>query len=115
MAKLNIKSGAPSGNEHLCQRCSNGQITIGYRDSDLFVICTNSTPARLVPFQVRECTDFWDRHRPDWEAMNKLALSFSDASRKAIRGFNGAGFGLDSTIDTDDCEDREEDEAAIAK
>ena len=85
MSKLKVKNGTPVGNVHLCRNCSNGQFTVGYRESEVLVICTNSSPARLVPFPVHECTGFWDRNRPDYVAMTKLALNFSGVPQKGHR------------------------------
>jgi hypothetical protein len=92
MSKLKVKNGMPVGNVHLCRNCSHGQFTIGYRESDVLVICTNPSPARLVPFPVHECTEFWDRNRPGYDEMTKLALNFSGRRRKAITGFRNSGF-----------------------
>ena len=92
MSKLNVKNGTPVGNVPLCRSCSNGQFTTGYRESDVLVICTNSAPARLVPFPVCECTGYWDRNRPDYDEMTKLALSFNEGRRKPVRGFGQVGF-----------------------
>ena len=92
MGKLNVKNGTPMGSVHLCKGCTHGQFTTGYRESDVLVICTNSNPSRLIPFVVHECTDYWDKHRPDWEQMDKLALNFSEAERrKPTPGFSGSG------------------------
>jgi hypothetical protein len=111
MGKLNVKNGTPVGNEHLCRHCTHGQFTTGYRENDVLVVCTNSSPARNVPFPVHECTEFWDRNRPDWEQMEKLALSFSEGHRKPTPGFRHAGFGRVAVVVKGD----EEDEAAILR
>jgi hypothetical protein len=89
MAKLKLKNGTPVGNEHLCRSCVHGQFTVGYRETDVLVVCTNSSPARQIPFPVYECTEYWDRHRPSWEDMSKLALDFSEGHRKPVQGFRG--------------------------
>jgi hypothetical protein len=113
MSKVNVKNGTPVGNAHLCRSCSNGQFTVGYRESDVLVICTNSSPARLISFPVCECTEYWDRNRPSYREMTKLALSFSDGSRKSIRGFRDSGF-AQLPIAAEGNED-DEDEAAITR
>jgi hypothetical protein len=115
MGKVNVKNGTPVGNAHLCRSCSNGQFTTGYRETDVLVICTNSSPARLVPFPVHECTDYWDRNRPGYDEMRKLAIDFSEGRRKPVRGFNTAGFAAVAKEDDDNCEDEQEDEAALAR
>jgi hypothetical protein len=114
MSKLKVKNGTPEGNVHLCRNCSNGQFTVGYRESEALVICTNSSPALRVPFPVYECTGFWDRNRPDYEAMTKLALNFSVGRRKAITGFRDSGFARIPAVAKGEPEDAE-DEAAITR
>src|SRR5579863_9651903 len=106
MAKLHVKNGTPVGNAHICRNCSHGQFTIGYRESDVLVICTNSSPARPISFPVRECTEFWDRNRPGYEDMTKLALDFSEGHRKAVTGFRNSGFArIPVVVKRDDDED----------
>ncbi len=93
MSKWNVKNGTPVGNTHLCRNCSNGQFTTGFRESEVMVVCTNSNPARIVPFVVHECTEFQDRNRPDWEQMERLAVSLqAEVMRKPTPGFRGNGF-----------------------
>lgn len=74
MRKLNVKNGTPVGQEHLCKRCTWGQFTTGYRDSDVLVICTNASPSFTVPFPVYACGEFSDRNRPTLDQMNRLAI-----------------------------------------
>ncbi len=114
MSKLKVKNGTPVGDAHLCRNCSNGQFTVGYRESEVLVIWTNSSPALRVPFPVYECTGFWDRNRPDYEAMTKLALNFSGTRRKAIAGFRDSGFARIPEVAKGKPEDVE-DEAAITR
>ncbi|MGD1105626.1 MAG: hypothetical protein ABR865_01170 [Terracidiphilus sp.] len=114
MSKVNVKNGSPFSSEHLCRNCWNGQVTTGYRESDVWVICTNSSPARMVPFPVEECTDFWDRNRPNWDQMEDLAISFSETRTRPIRGFAGTGFSqLPAAAGGDD--EGKQDEAAITR
>ncbi len=107
MSKVNVKNGTPVGNAHLCRGCSNGQFTVGYRETDVLVVCTNSTPARAIPFPVYECTEYWDRNRPSWEDMKKLALDFRESRRKPIKGFRDSGF-IQLPVTADDDEDADE-------
>jgi hypothetical protein len=100
------------GDAHLCRNCSNGQFTVGYRESDVLVVCTNSSPAVRVPFPVYECTGFWDRNRPDYDEMTKLALNFNEPKRKPIEGFRNNGFARIPAAAVGDPEDAE-DEAAL--
>jgi hypothetical protein len=112
MGKLNVENGTPVGNAHLCRNCSNGQFTTGYRESEVLVICTNSSPARLVPFVVHECTEFQDRRRPNWEQMERLAISLqAEVQRKPTPGFRGSGFATVPVIVEDEDEDELEEVA----
>lgn len=110
MSKLKFKNGTPVGNEHLCRSCSHGQYMSGYRESEVLVICGNLTPAMVVPLPVHECTDYWDRNRPSWDAMEKLAIDFSEGHRKPTPGFRTNGFSVRPTVVQDD--DDAADEAA---
>jgi hypothetical protein len=77
------------GNEHLCKSCCHGQVTTGYRESDVLVICALSTPSFRLPFVVHECTVFSDKHKPDWEQMEKLAIQIQPVRvSKKTRGFH---------------------------
>jgi hypothetical protein len=114
MGKLNVKNGTPVGNAHLCRSCSNGQFTVGYREPEVLVVCTNSSPAVLVPFPVYECTGYWDRNRPSYDEMSRLALNFSEGHRKAIAGFRDGRRVLVPVGAGSDRND-EEDEAAIRR
>lgn len=88
MSKVNVKNGTPVGNRHRCKSCSWGQFMTGYRDSDLLVICTNTNPNIRVPFTMRECSEFSDRHKPSWEQMSKLAIEVDPVRVSAkTRGF----------------------------
>jgi hypothetical protein len=110
MGKIKLNNGTPVGNDHLCRRCSHGKFTMGYRETDVLVICTYSNPAHSVPFPVHECTEFWDRNRPDYDEMTKLALDFTACRRKPVEGFRaGAAWG-NSTAD--DSDGNKQDEAA---
>lgn len=112
MSKLNVKNGTPVGNSHLCRNCSNGQFTTGYRESEVMVICTNSTPARVVPFVVHECTDFQDRCRPDWDQMERLGISLeAEVTRKPTPGFRGSGFATVPVVVENEGEDELEEVA----
>ena len=108
MAKLKLKDGTPVGNEHLCRSCIHGQFTVGYRETDVLVVCTNSSPARQIPFPVYECTEYWDRHRPSWDDMSKLALDFSDGHRKPVQGFRGNGSERVGEASDDGCDEGKE-------
>ncbi|MGD0735634.1 MAG: hypothetical protein ABR976_10825 [Terracidiphilus sp.] len=110
MAKLHVKNGTPVGSTHLCSRCSWGQFITGYRESDLVVICNNTTPNIVVPFPVYECTGFSDKQKPSYDQMRKLAVDFQPLRISKTTGFR--------TVETvrpvrvGDEEDEDSDEAA---
>jgi hypothetical protein len=112
MGKLNVKNGTPVGNTHLCKSCSWGQFMTGFRESDLLVICTNTSPNIAVPFTVWDCSEFSDKHRPNFEQMEKLALDFQPV-RISTRtpGFNTVTK-VHPIKRTDEDEDEGEDEVA---
>jgi hypothetical protein len=114
MGKIKVKNGTPVGNTHLCRGCTHGQFIVGYRETDVLVVCTYSNPARVVPFPVYECTEYWDRNRPSYDEMTKLALNFNESRRKPIAGFCDSGFAQLPVVASGDCED-DEDEAAITR
>ena len=89
MGKMNIKNGTPVGSNHLCRSCDWGQVMTGYRESDLMVVCTNTNPNIVVPFTMLECTEFSDKHKPNWEQMEKLAIEIQPVRVSTrTRGFN---------------------------
>ena len=91
MSKLNVKNGTPVGNAHLCKSCTMGQCITGYRESDLLVICNNTSPNIVVPFTVYECSEYSDKHKPTWEQMTKLAVNFQPLRMSKKVGFPIAG------------------------
>src|ERR1700733_1841697 len=74
MGKLPIKNGTPVGSVSLCKTCSYAQIMTGFRESELITICHNPSPTLFVPFNVYECTRYYDKNRPSWSQMKKLAI-----------------------------------------
>ena len=56
------------------QRCTWGQCMTGYRESDLAIICMNTSPNIKVPFAIMDCTGFSDKHRPNYKQMEDLAI-----------------------------------------
>ena len=88
MGKVNIKGATPVGSASLCRTCSHAHILSGYRESEMMVVCTATYPDFPVPFVVRECTGYNDRNRPDWDAMEKLAINVAPVSFAKKVGFN---------------------------
>src|SRR5262249_40378428 len=115
MSKLKIKDGTPVGSDHLCTRCKWGQCMVGYRESDRLVICTNTYQNLVVPFTVLDCTNFSDKHRPDWRQMQKLAIRIGSLRvSKRTSGFSTVSEAVPSMTSEADEDDDSEDEAAFA-
>jgi hypothetical protein len=114
MSKLNVKNGTPVGNAHLCDGCHWGQFITGYRESDRLAICTNTSPNIVLPFTVYACTNFSDKHRPDWEQMEKLAIKIRPVRvSKETAGFSSTISPRPVSVPAD--EEDEQDEAAITR
>lgn len=92
MSRAYIKGGTPVGSESLCRTCVNAQIMSGYRESELVTVCTNVDPNVVVPFKIYDCTGYYDKNRPDWEQMQKLAIDVSTAPMKPVGFKIAAGF-----------------------
>ena len=111
MGKLNVKNGTPVGNTHLCKCCNWGHFMTGYRESDLLVICTNTSPNIVVPFVVFDCSEFNDKRKPTWDEMEKLAIEVEPLRVSAkTRGFHAVTTIQPVRVDPD--VDTDEDEAA---
>lgn len=67
MGKVYIKDGTPVGSVSLCRTCANAKIIAGFKESELITICDDIHPNLIVPFNVYECTAYWDKNRPSWE------------------------------------------------
>lgn len=100
MSRPYIKGGTPVGSESLCRTCMNAHIMTGYRESEMITVCTNVGPNVVVPFVINECTGYYDKNRPDWEQMQKLAIDVSTAPLKPVGFKVGAGF-MSETNDED--------------
>ena len=92
MGKLNMKGATPVGSTALCTTCTSAQIITGFRESEQVVICTNVDPNLLLPFAVHECTSYYDKNRPSWQQMEKLAIRVEDRPAKKAGFKAGLGF-----------------------
>ena len=50
--------------ESLCATCAWGTVRKGYRGGEIETFCRFVSPNTLVPFPVRQCTDYNDRRVP---------------------------------------------------
>jgi hypothetical protein len=84
MSNTYIKNGTPVGSDSLCGTCANAQIIFGYRESEQITICTAVGPNLILPFTVYECTAYYDKNRPTWDQMQKLAIHITPGPLKPV-------------------------------
>lgn len=88
MGKIHVKNGTPVGNCSRCDSCTHAHVVEGYRETEVIVYCTYSYDRPfLVPFKVRECSNYTDKNRPTWEQMKDLALDIQPLSSAKSAGF----------------------------
>ncbi len=64
MSVIRWKSFAASRADSLCATCLWGTVRKGLRDGQVETFCRLVSPNNLVPFVIRECTDYSDRRVP---------------------------------------------------
>lgn len=77
----------------MCRTCAYAQMMTGFRESELVTMCRRVDPNIVVPFRVHECTGYYDKNRPTWQQMQKLAIHVSPGNPKPVGFKVGAGFG----------------------
>jgi len=92
--------------------CSNGQFTVGYRESDVMRFAPMLLRAAWSPSPLRMQRITRIAIVLNWQQMQKLALCFGETRRKARRAF--AKVVWTSSVIVEDGEDEDEDEAARA-
>jgi len=108
MGKPYVKGGTPVGTTSLCKTCSYAHIMTGYRESELVTMCNEVNPNIVVPFVIYECTSYYDKNRPNWEQMEKLAIDVVTTPMKPVGFKSSPGFTqttLVRPIVTDDDDD----------
>jgi hypothetical protein len=116
MGKAYIKNGTPVGNESLCKNCTNALVFTGYRESEQMTMCTYVHPNIVLPFTVNTCTGYYDKNRPSYQQMQKLAIDVAPAPLKPVGFKVGVGFHEASTVrtrinvDLDEDDEYDEDE-----
>jgi hypothetical protein len=83
----------------------------GYRESEMVAMCSGVHPNIVVPFRIYECTGYYDKNRPSYTQMQKLAIHVSPGDPKPVGFKIGAGFG-ETTVrvveSSDGCEEDDE-------
>ncbi len=91
MSKPYIKGGTPVGSESLCRTCTSAHIMTGYRESEMVTICECVSPNMVIPFRIYECTGYYDKNRPNWQQMEKLAIDVSPGPMKKVGSRSASG------------------------
>ena len=92
MGKAYVKGGTPVGSDSLCRTCTSAHIMVGYRESERLTMCNDVHPNIIVPFTIYECSGYYDKNRPSWEQMEKLAIDVTPAPMKPVGFKVGVGF-----------------------
>jgi hypothetical protein len=69
-----VRSGAAAGQKSLCRSCRYASIQLGYSVKEEEIRCCYLTEARLVPFPVRECTEYLSKLTPTLYELEKIAF-----------------------------------------
>ena len=83
---IHVKEGAAIGSQSRCVSCEHSHILRGYRASEEVTFCYYAS-LMVVPFKVRECSNYSDKTRPSWEQMEELAIEI-----RATPTLKSAGF-----------------------
>ncbi|HEY4960668.1 MAG TPA: hypothetical protein VFC15_14805 [Candidatus Limnocylindrales bacterium] len=82
-----VKNGTPVGSQSQCAKCEHAHIMRGFRESEELTYCNSPTDLVLVPFKVRECSNYSDKTRPTWDQMQDLAIEIRATPTLKPAGF----------------------------
>jgi hypothetical protein len=77
----------------------------GYRESEKVTMCDGVHPNIVVPFNIYECTRYYDRNKPSYIQMQKLAIHVSPDNPKPVGFKVGTGFGATTVRVVEEDED----------
>jgi hypothetical protein len=83
---IHVKDGTAIGSQSRCVSCEHSHILRGYRESEEITFCYYAT-LMAVPFKVRDCSNYSDKARPNWEQMKDLAIEIRPALTLKAAGF----------------------------
>ena len=97
-----MKNGTPVGSQSRCESCAHSHILQGFRESEEVTYCYYAT-LMVVPFKVRECSNYLDKARPTWEQMEELAIEIRPTPTLKSVGFRrGNGSKSEVAVMTED-------------
>jgi len=89
LVSVYIKDGSPLDGPYLCESCTHGFVTRGYRECEATVVCQASYPDRRVAFRVRECSHYVNRISKTLKEMEEIAWVLPQKGSKRNAGFLG--------------------------
>ena len=99
-----MKDGTAIGSQSRCVSCEHSHILRGYRESEEVTFC-NYERLMVVPFKIRECSNYSDKTRPSWDQMEELAIEIRPVERLKSAGFRYDA-GSASEVAAEDAETR---------
>lgn len=87
MTRVHVKDGTVADGLSKCASCTHAHIVRGFREFEEMVYCNFAYPLIHVAFKVRDCSNYQDRNRPDWDQMEKLAIYVEPGSSMKPAGF----------------------------
>ena len=82
-----VKNGTPIGSQSRCEKCEHAHIMRGFRESEALTNCNFPTDLILVPFKVRDCSNYSDKTRPTWGQMQDLVIEIPATPTLKAAGF----------------------------
>jgi hypothetical protein len=108
-----VYGGTKVGDESRCDTCIYARIVKGYSESEQLSICDRAYPSLVIPFKVRECSDYVDQRLPEFEQMERIALDLTWVKPSRPAGFKTSSAGKNgSAEETREEVSNEDDEAA---
>jgi hypothetical protein len=88
---VTVRNGTAVGQESLCRTCRHAHIQLGYSESEEEIRCGYLYEApRLVPFAVRDCSDYLSKLLPTLTEMEEIAFVIDLKKGNPRAGFGGA-------------------------
>jgi len=104
MGRVYVKNGTPLGTTSLCRSCSYGHSIEGYLESELIQVC-NYGQTMTISFRVKTCSNHYDKGRPSWLEMQRLAIPLEPKKTLKPVGFLVKEVEEKSTDECDECND----------
>jgi hypothetical protein len=88
---VTVRNGTAVGQESLCRTCRHAHIQMGYSESEEVVRCGYFRwNTRMVPFAVRDCSNYLSKLLPTLDEMEEMAFSIDLKKGNPRAGFGGA-------------------------